>query len=60
MFGSEGLYSYDLASGQEVWSVDLGVLEAGFFAREASPAGSFIEPDRSRTNTMRLDSVGML
>ena len=31
MFGSEGLYGYELASGTERWRVDLGVLKSGFF-----------------------------
>ena len=31
MFGSEGLYGYDLATGRELWTVDLGVLDSGFF-----------------------------
>ena len=31
MFGSEGLYGYDLETGRELWHVDLGVLESGFF-----------------------------
>ena len=31
MFGSEGLYAYDLETGRELWTVDLGVLESGFF-----------------------------
>ena len=28
MFGSEGLYGYELETGREVWRVDLGVLDA--------------------------------
>lgn len=32
MFGSEGLYGYDLATGRELWTVDLGVLDSGFFS----------------------------
>ena len=32
MFGSEGLYGYDLATGRELWNVELGVLESGFFS----------------------------
>ena len=31
MFGSEGLYGYELETGRELWNVDLGVLESGFF-----------------------------
>ena len=31
MFGSEGLYAYDLETGRELWTIDLGVLESGFF-----------------------------
>ena len=31
MFGSEGLHAYDLDTGRELWTVDLGVLESGFF-----------------------------
>ena len=31
MFGSEGLYGYDLETGRHLWIVDLGVLESGFF-----------------------------
>lgn len=31
MFGSEGLYGYDLETGRELWNVDLGVLDSGFF-----------------------------
>ncbi len=31
MFGSEGLHGYELATGNERWRVDLGVLESGFF-----------------------------
>ena len=31
MLGSEGLYAYDLETGRELWTIDLGVLESGFF-----------------------------
>ena len=31
MFGSEGLYAYDLENGALLWENDLGVLESGFF-----------------------------
>ncbi|HAK57329.1 MAG: PQQ-binding-like beta-propeller repeat protein [Vicinamibacterales bacterium] len=31
MFGSEGLYAYDLEDGTPLWSKDLGILESGFF-----------------------------
>ena len=36
MFGSEGLYAYDLETGRELWTVDLGVLESGFFSVPAA------------------------
>ena len=31
MFGSEGLYAYELETGTEHWRVDLGVLRSGYF-----------------------------
>ena len=31
MFGSEGLYGYELETGREVWSVELGLLESGYY-----------------------------
>ena len=31
MFGSEGLYAYELATGKPLWKKDLGVLDSGFF-----------------------------
>ncbi|MEE2636025.1 MAG: PQQ-binding-like beta-propeller repeat protein [Acidobacteriota bacterium] len=31
LFGSEGLYGYDLMTGRELWKVDLGVLDSGYF-----------------------------
>jgi len=31
LFGSEGLYGYELITGRELWKVDLGVLESGYF-----------------------------
>jgi len=31
MFGSEGLFAYELDTGRELWTVDLGVLGSGYF-----------------------------
>jgi len=31
MFGSEGLYAYELATGRPLWKKDLGLLDSGFF-----------------------------
>ena len=31
MFGSEGLHAYDVQTGRELWNVEFGVLESGFF-----------------------------
>jgi len=31
MFGSEGLYAYELATGKPLWEKNLGLLDAGFF-----------------------------
>ncbi len=44
MFGSEGLYGYDLISGREIWSVDLGVLESGFFSAPTALWGFAASP----------------
>ena len=39
MFGSEGLYAYDLETGRELWTVDLGVLDSGFTASPIAADG---------------------
>ncbi len=44
MFGSEGLYAYDLETGRELWTVDLGVLESGFFSVPAALWGFAASP----------------
>ena len=44
MFGSEGLYAYDVETGRALWSVDLGVLESGFFAVPAALWGFAASP----------------
>ena len=44
MFGSEGLYAYDLETGRELWAVDLGVLESGFFSVPAALWGFAASP----------------
>ena len=44
MFGSEGLYGYDLASGREIWTVDLGVLDSGFFSAPTALWGFAASP----------------
>lgn len=31
MFGSEGLFAYEIDTGRELWTVDLGVLGSGYF-----------------------------
>ena len=44
LFGSEGLYAYDVETGRALWSVDLGVLESGFFAVPAALWGFAASP----------------
>ncbi len=44
MFGSEGLYGYDLETGRELWNVDLGVLESGFFSAPTALWGFAASP----------------
>ena len=44
MFGSEGLYAYDLETGRELWTVDLGLLESGFFRVPAALWGFAASP----------------
>ncbi|MDP6579216.1 MAG: PQQ-binding-like beta-propeller repeat protein [Vicinamibacterales bacterium] len=44
MFGSEGLYAYDLATGREIWSIDLGLLESGFFSAPTALWGFAASP----------------
>ena len=44
MFGSEGLYGYGLATGRELWHVDLGVLDSGFFSAPSALWGFAASP----------------
>ena len=44
MFGSEGLYGYDLETGRELWKADLGVLESGFFSAPTALWGYAASP----------------
>ncbi len=43
MFGSEGLFAYDMA-GRLLWKVDLGVLDAGFFQDPTAQFGTASSP----------------
>lgn len=43
MFGSEGLFAYDMA-GRLLWKVDLGVLDAGFFQDPSAQFGTASSP----------------
>jgi outer membrane protein assembly factor BamB len=44
MFGSEGLYAYDLKTGKSIWKKDLGVLQSGFFQVPAATWGFASSP----------------
>ena len=44
MFGSEGLYGYALATGRQLWKVDLGVLDSGFFSAPTALWGFAASP----------------
>lgn len=44
MFGSEGMYAYDLQGGKLLWKKDLGVLQSGFFQVPAATWGFASSP----------------
>ena len=44
MFGSEGLYGYELHTGRPLWTDDLGVLESGFFRPPTASWGFAASP----------------